>query len=190
MSQPSSFGAPVLLPLGERVPVVAPDAWVAPGAVLVGSVRLHARASVWYGCVLRADGSEIEIGARSNLQDGTVAHADEHGGVLLGEGVSVGHRAVLHGCTVEDGSLVGMGAVLLTGSRIGAESLVAAGAVVREGMDVPPRSLVAGVPAVVRRPLTPEELERVRVNALTYLDLTALHRTATTPGGDDRVEPV
>jgi carbonic anhydrase/acetyltransferase-like protein (isoleucine patch superfamily) len=174
----------VLISLGARRPDVAPDAWVAPGAVLVGDVRLGARASVWYGCVLRADGSGIEIGARSNLQDGTVAHADEHGGVRLGSDVSVGHRAVLHGCTVEDGSLVGMGAVLLTGSRVGAESLVAAGAVVREGMDIPPRSLVAGVPAVVRRPLTPEELERVRLNSVTYLDLTELHREATTDHGD------
>jgi carbonic anhydrase/acetyltransferase-like protein (isoleucine patch superfamily) len=172
----------VLVALGERRPDVAPDAWVAPGAVLVGTVRLEARASVWYGCVLRADGSDIEIGARSNLQDGTVAHADDHGGVRLGADVSVGHRAVLHGCTVEDGSLIGMGAILLTGSHVGAQSLVAAGAVLREGMVVPPGSLVAGVPAVVRRPLTPEELERVRLNAVTYLELTELHRGAVDHG--------
>ena len=175
----------VLVPVGERHPEVARDAWVAPGAVLVGSVRLQSLASVWYGCVLRADGSDIEIGARSNVQDGTVAHADDHGAVVLGTDVSVGHRAVLHGCTVEDGSLVGMGAILLTGSRVGAQSLVAAGAVVREGMVIPPRSLVAGVPAVVRRPLTPDELERVRMNAVTYLDLTARHRGATGPGDRD-----
>ncbi|GAA2720145.1 gamma carbonic anhydrase family protein [Cellulomonas aerilata] len=178
----------VVLRIGERVPVVAADAWVAPGAVLVGDVRLGSRASVWYGCVLRADGARIEVGDRSNLQDGTIAHADEHGGVVVGADVSVGHRAVLHGCTVGDGSLVGMGAVLLTGSRVGAESLVAAGAVVREGMEIPPRSLVAGVPAVVRRPLSDDELERLRVNALTYLDLTAVHRSAQAlpTSGDDR----
>ncbi len=174
----------VVLRVGERAPDVDPGAWVAPGAVLVGDVRLRDQASVWYGCVLRADGSGIDIGERSNLQDGTVAHADEHGGVRLGSDVSVGHRAVLHGCTVGDGSLIGMGAVLLTGSQVGAESLVAAGAVVREGMEIPPRSLVAGVPAVVRRPLSDAELERLRVNALTYLDLTALHRGALPLGGD------
>jgi carbonic anhydrase/acetyltransferase-like protein (isoleucine patch superfamily) len=175
----------VRVTLGERRPDVHPDAWVAPGAALVGAVRLRARASVWYGCVLRADGSDIEVGERSNLQDGTVAHADEHGAVRVGADVSVGHRAVLHGCTVEDGSLIGMGAILLTGSHIGAQSLVAAGAVVREGMVVPPGSLVAGVPAVVRRPLTPAELERLRVNALTYLDLTATHRSAVQDGDRD-----
>lgn len=169
---------PVLLALGERVPRPAPGSWVAPGAVLVGDVRIGAGASVWYGCVLRADGGSITVGSGSNLQDGCVAHADEHGDVVLGEGVSVGHRAVLHGCVVEDGCLVGMGAVLLTGARIGAGSLVAAGAVVREGSVVPPGSLVAGVPAQVRRPLTDGEKVRVSENARTYLDLVTLHRDA------------
>ena len=167
---------PMLVPLGARAPQPAPGSWVAPGAVLVGDVRLGSEASVWYGCVLRADGGSITVGARSNIQDGCVAHADEHGDVVLGEGVSVGHRAVLHGCVVEDGCLVGMGAVLLTGARIGTGSLVAAGAVVREGAVVPPGSLVAGVPAQVRRPVTDEEAARVRQNARSYLDLLALHR--------------
>jgi carbonic anhydrase/acetyltransferase-like protein (isoleucine patch superfamily) len=118
------------------------------------------------------------VGARSNIQDGSVAHADEHGDVVVGEGVSVGHRAVLHGCVVEDGCLVGMGAVVLTGARIGRGSLVAAGAVVREGAVIPPGSLVAGVPAQVRRPLTDEEAARVRENAPVYLDLVVLHQGA------------
>ena len=167
---------PMLVSLGARVPEADPDAWVAPGAALVGDVRLGPRASVWYACVLRADGGSITVGARSNIQDGSVAHADEHGDVVVGEDVSVGHRAVLHGCVVEDGCLVGMGAVVLTGARIGAGSLVAAGAVVREGAVVPPGSLVAGVPGQVRRPLTQEEATRVRENARSYLDLLALHR--------------
>ena len=166
----------MLVPLGARAPSPAPGSWVAPGAVLVGDVHLGPEASVWYGCVLRADGGSITVGARSNIQDGCVAHADEHGDVVLGEGVSVGHRAVLHGCVVEDGCLVGMGAVVLTGARIGKGSLVAAGAVVREGAVVPPGSLIAGVPAQVRRPLTDEEATRVRENARSYLDLVALHR--------------
>jgi len=169
---------PVLLSLGERAPTQAPGSWIAPGAVLVGHVQLGPGASVWYGCVLRADGGSITVGARSNIQDGSVAHADEHGDVVVGEGVSVGHRAVLHGCVVEDGCLVGMGAVVLTGARIGRGSLVAAGAVVREGAVIPPGSLVAGVPAQVRRPLTDEEAARVRENAPVYLDLVVLHQGA------------
>jgi carbonic anhydrase/acetyltransferase-like protein (isoleucine patch superfamily) len=170
--------APLLVALGARAPELAPRSWVAPGAALVGEVRLGPEASVWYGCVLRADGGSITVGARSNIQDGCVAHADEHGDVVLGEDVSVGHRAVLHGCVVEDGCLVGMGAVVLTGARIGAGSLVAAGAVVREGAVIPAGSLVTGVPAQVRRPLTTGEAARVRDNAGAYLDLLALHRGA------------
>jgi len=173
---------PMLVPLGVRVPRLAPGSWVAPGAIVVGDVQLGPQASVWYGCVLRADGGSIRVGERSNIQDGSVAHADEHGDVVVGEGVSVGHRAVLHGCVVEDGCLVGMGAVVLTGARIGAGSLVAAGAVVREGAVIPPGSLVAGVPAQVRRPLTGEEATRVRENARSYLELLALHRGV--PGGE------
>lgn len=166
----------MVLALGDRAPALHEEAWLAPGATLVGDVRLSARASVWYGCVLRADGSAIEVGEDSNLQDGCVVHADDRGPVVVGRGVSVGHRAVLHGCTVEDGSLVGMGAVVLTGARIGKESLVAAGAVVREGMEVPEYSLVAGVPAVVRRTLSDDELTGLRTNATDYLRLTTVHR--------------
>ena len=172
------MSAPVLLALGERVPRVHPLAWVAPGAVLAGDVHLGEGASVWYGCVLRADGARVEVGAGSNVQDGCVAHADEHGPVLVGAGVTVGHRAVLHGCVVEDGCLVGMGAVVLTGARLGRGSLVAAGAVVREGTDVPPRSLVVGVPAAVRRQLTGEEAGRVAGGADAYRRLIEVHRAA------------
>jgi carbonic anhydrase/acetyltransferase-like protein (isoleucine patch superfamily) len=179
---------PLLVSLGSRVPELAPGSWAAPGAALVGAVRLEPEASVWYGCVLRADGGTITVGARSNIQDGSVAHADEHGDVVVGEDVSVGHRAVLHGCVVEDGCLIGMGAVVLTGARVGAGSLVAAGAVVREGALVPPGSLVTGVPAQVRRPLTAEEATRVRDNAGAYLDLLAQHREAGTARTPERGE--
>jgi carbonic anhydrase/acetyltransferase-like protein (isoleucine patch superfamily) len=178
--------APVLLSFGAHAPELAAGSWVAPGAVLVGDVRLGTEASVWYGCVLRADGGSITVGARSNIQDGCIAHADEHGDVVLGEAISVGHRAVLHGCVVEDGCLVGMGAVVLTGARIGKGSLVAAGAVVREGSLIPPGSLVAGVPAQVRRPLTEQEAVRVSDNALSYLDLLVLHRKVR---GDEIPDP-
>ena len=168
---------PLLLPLDDCEPEVDPRAWVAPGASLVGDVRLAADASVWFGAVLRGDGGPIRVGAGSNLQDGCVGHTDPGFPLTVGSGVSVGHRAVLHGCTVEDDVLVGMGAVVMNGAVIGAGSLVAAGAVVLEATVVPPRSLVAGVPAKVRRPLTDEEVERVRRNAAGYVDRLARYRS-------------
>jgi len=178
----TSTPAPVLIPLGDRHPVVHPDAWVAPGAILVGDVRIEARASVWYGCVLRADVNPIVLGEGSNLQDGTVVHADTAHAVRVGARVSVGHQALIHGCTVGDDVLVGMGSRLLSGCVIGSESLVGAGAVVREGQEVPSRSLVVGVPGKVRRELTDAELARVHRNAESYDALRDEHRAAT--GGD------
>ena len=156
-------------------PQLADGAWAAPGSTLIGAVRLGPRASVWYTAVLRADGDSIDIGEGSNIQDGTVIHTDVGFPVVVGAGVSVGHRVVLHGCHLGDDVLVGMGAVLMNGSRIGAGSIVAAGAVVLEGMDVPPGSLVAGVPGKVRRDLLESELETIRENARTYEDLTVRH---------------
>lgn len=156
-------------------PQVHDEAWVAPTATLIGDVELHARSSVFYGSVLRADRDRIVIGERSNLQDGVVVHGDPGHPTIVGVGVSVGHRAVLHGCTVEDDCLIGMSATLLNGVVIGRESLVAAGAVVLEGTVVPPRSLVAGVPAKVRRELTDDELAGIRRNAETYLMLSEAH---------------
>lgn len=170
---------PLLIPLGDTRPVVHPDAWVAPGAILVGDVRVEAGASVWYGCVLRADVNPILLGADSNLQDGTVVHADTTHAVEIGARVSVGHQALVHGCTVGDDVLVGMGSRLLSGCVIGPESLVGAGAVVREGQEVPGRSLVVGVPGKVRRELTEDELARVHRNAQSYLPLRDTHREAT-----------
>lgn len=161
---------PLLLGYGEARPEIDADAWVAPGAVVVGAARLLARSSVWFGSVIRADGDGIELGEGSNLQDGCVMHTDPGFPLVVGAGVSVGHRAVLHGCTIEDEVLVGMGAVLLNGSRVGRGSLVAAGAVLLEGTQVPPGSLVAGVPGKVRRELTADELAGVRDNARRYVE--------------------
>ena len=164
----SAAREPLVLELDGVAPVVAADAFVAPGVTLIGDVRLDAGASVWFGTVLRGDGDAIRIGAGSNIQDGCVGHADPGFPLLVGANVSVGHRAVLHGCTVEDEVLVGMGAIVLNGARIGSGSLIAAGAVVLEGTEIPPGSLVAGVPGKVRRELGEQELERVRENARSY----------------------
>jgi carbonic anhydrase/acetyltransferase-like protein (isoleucine patch superfamily) len=158
----------VQIPHADHMPTVADDAWIAPNASLVGKVRIGAESSVWFSAVLRGDGDSIEIGARSNIQDGCVVHADPGFPARLGEEVSIGHNAVVHGCVVEDGCLIGMGAVVMNGARIGRGSLVAAGTVVLEGTQVPPGSLVAGVPGKVRRELTDEEVEGLRGNAQRY----------------------
>jgi carbonic anhydrase/acetyltransferase-like protein (isoleucine patch superfamily) len=126
--------------------------------------------------VLRGDGDPIRIGERSNIQDGCLGHTDPGFPLTVGAGVSVEHRAVLHACTVEDDVLVGMGALVLSGARIGSGSLVAAGAVVLEGTEIPPRSLVAGVPAKVRREISDEELQRIHRNAQNYVDRLARYR--------------
>jgi carbonic anhydrase/acetyltransferase-like protein (isoleucine patch superfamily) len=152
----------------SSTPEVAPDAWVAPNATLVGAVTLRAEASVWYAAVLRGDGDSIEIGAGSNVQDGCVVHADPGWPVRVGAGVTIGHNAVVHGCVVEDGALVGMGAVVMNGARVGQGSVVAAGTVVLEGSEIPPRSLVAGVPGKVRRELTDDEVQGLQAQAGRY----------------------
>ncbi|GAA3626437.1 gamma carbonic anhydrase family protein [Microbacterium awajiense] len=167
-----------ILSLNGRTPVLGDGAFVATGARVIGAVTLGAGASVWYNAVLRADGDSITIGADSNVQDSASIHVDRGSPVLVGREVSIGHNAVVHGCTIGDGSLIGMGAVILNGARIGGGCLVAAGAVVLEGTEVPDGSLVAGVPAKVRRALTDEERAKLRANADAYRRHTAEHRSA------------
>jgi len=167
-----------IVPFRGSTPSTPASAWVAPNATLVGAVTLSERASVFYGAVLRADADTITIGEGSNLQDNVTVHCDAGKPTRVGSGVSVGHGAILHGCTVEDDCLIGMGATVLNGAVIGAGSLVAAGAVVLEGTVVPPGSLVAGVPGKVRRELSEEERAGIRVNAEHYLELAAAHREA------------
>lgn len=164
--------------VAASAPEVHAQAWVAPGAVLVGDVRLGAQASVWYNAVVRGDGAAITIGERSNLQDLVACHVDTGFPLTLGDGVSVGHGAVLHGCTIGDDVLVGMHATVLNGATVGAGSLIAAGALVAEGADIPPRSLVVGVPGRVVRTLDDAAVERLRENARTYLVLIERHRGA------------
>lgn len=164
-----------VLTVGDRVPVVDPTAWIADTATVVGDVSIGAGTGVFYGAVLRADTEAVSVGAGSNLQDNATVHSDPGAPARVGDGVSVGHGAVLHGCAVEDGCLVGMNATVLNGAVIGAETLIAANALIPEGMDVPPRSLVAGVPAKVRRELRDAELAHLRHNADIYRVLAVQH---------------
>lgn len=149
--------------------------FVAKGAVVVADVTLGEDASVWFGCVVRGDDAPIRIGARTNIQDGTVVHTDPGVPNEIGSGVTVGHRCVLHGAKIGDGSLVGMGAILLAGSVIGEECLIAAGAVVKEGMVVPPRSLVVGIPGRIVRTVTDEEVASFQGSAAGYVAQTRLY---------------
>ncbi len=158
-----------VIPFDGHEPTVDPTAFVADNATLVGRVTVGAGASVWFGAVMRGDTDDLTLGAGSNLQDNVVVHADPGSPAVIGAGVSVGHGAVIHGCIIEDGCLIGMNATVLNRAVIGAESLVAAGSVVLEDTVIPPRSLVAGVPAKVRRPLTEEEVAAMKVNADTYV---------------------
>lgn len=170
-------GSSILFAAG-RTPELHPTSFVAAGARVVGGVTLGPGASVWYNAVLRADGDTITVGANSNLQDNVSVHVDAGRPVVIGENVSVGHNAVVHGCTIGDGSLIGMGAVVLNGAKIGSGCLVAGGAVVLEGSEIPDGSLVAGVPAKVRRELTDEERSGLLRNAAHYLQHVQEHRGA------------
>jgi carbonic anhydrase/acetyltransferase-like protein (isoleucine patch superfamily) len=156
-------------------------AFIHPLAAVIGDVSLGARSSVWPTAVIRADSAAISVGADSNVQDGAVLHVDRGYPMKIGARVSIGHRAVLHGATVEDDCLIAMGAILLNGVVVGAGSLVGAGAVCREGMRIPPRSVVLGVPARVARDATSEITERIRRTMESYLSLQADYRAGKYP---------
>jgi carbonic anhydrase/acetyltransferase-like protein (isoleucine patch superfamily) len=157
---------------------IDPSAFVAPGAVVLGDVELGPEVTVWYGAVVRGDTERIRIGARSNIQDGTVVHADPGFPCLIGTGVTVGHRAVVHGARVGDGSLVGMSATIMNGAVVGERCLVGAGALVASGKELPPGSLVLGAPARVVRPLTEKELADLVEGAAHYVAAGAAYRRA------------
>ncbi len=159
-------------------PLVDSSAWVAPTATVYGRVRLQARSSVWYGCVLRGDQEWIDVGEETNIQDGSVLHVDEGYPCLLGRRVTVGHRAVVHGCVVEDEALIGIGALVLSRSVIGKGALIAAGAVVLEGTQVPPGTLWAGCPARQVKVLTPEQQHRLARTYQHYVNNAVGHRSA------------
>jgi carbonic anhydrase/acetyltransferase-like protein (isoleucine patch superfamily) len=167
-----------IITIAGQTPAADPSAFLAPTAVLSGDVELAAGASAFYGVSVRGDSAPIRVGEGTNLQDNVVLHADAGFPCTVGAGVSVGHSAVVHGCTVGDNSLIGMSATIMNGAVVGEGSLVAAGAVVLEGTQIPPRSLVAGVPAKVRRELNDDEYQSVLDNAAHYVELAKLHRDA------------
>jgi carbonic anhydrase/acetyltransferase-like protein (isoleucine patch superfamily) len=164
--------------LGEHEPKIHPEAWVAPGAVVVGRVTLGARANVWYGSVLRGEDEEIVVGEECNIQDLSCLHADPGEPAVLEDRVSLGHKAMVHGAHIETGSLIGIGAIVLGGARIGAGSLVAAGAVVPPGKTIPAGVLVAGVPGKVVRELTDDDRAVLAYTPGAYVEKTRLHREA------------
>ena len=157
-------------------PVIHPSAYIAPGANIVGHVTLGEEASVWYQCVLRADIERIVIGPRSNVQDGAVIHLADDFGTHVGELVTVGHKAILHACTIADEVLVGMGAIVLDGAEIGARSIIGAGALVTGGKKFPPGSLILGSPAKVVRTLSLEEQADIKKWAEKYVALARAYR--------------
>ena len=153
----------------KRVTLTGDGQFIAPGAAVIGDVTLHENSSVWFNCVLRGDAERIEVGARSNIQDGTVMHADPGFPMVVGEDVTVGHNAMLHGCTIGDGSLVGIGAVVLNGAKVGRGCLIGANALVTEGMEIPDGSMVLGIPAKIRGHLSEEQQLALRHNADHYV---------------------
>ena len=165
--------------LGERRPEIDASAWVAPTATVIGEVVMAAESSLWYSAVIRADGDAITVGERSNIQDGCVLHADNGLPLRIGAGVTVGHNVVLHGCTIDDDVLIGMGAIVMNGASIGSDSIIGAGAIVSEGVVVPPGSLVLGIPGKVRREVTDAEREAIRLNAAHYVTRLPVFRSAT-----------
>ena len=160
---------------------IHPTAFIAPTAAVMGDVTIGAESSIWYGAVLRGDMAPIVIGSQTNLQDGTLVHVDEDVPCHVGSRVGVGHRVILHGCTVEDDCLIGMGSVLLNKVHVGAGSVVAAGAVLPEGMQAPPRSLIMGVPGRVVRPVDERLASRIVETWSHYVEQARAHRAGRFP---------
>ncbi len=166
----------MILPYGKIHPILHPRAFVAPGADVIGRVRLAKDASIWFGCVLRGDVNRIEIGEATNIQDGSIVHVDNHAPCLIADHVHVGHHVNLHGCRVERGALIGIGAIVLSRARIGAGAIIGAGSVVLEGTKIPPRTLAVGAPARVVRSVSAKDLAYIRRGIKEYLRLAKAYR--------------
>lgn len=163
-----------------RTPSVHPTAFIAPGAVVIGDVTLGEKSSIWYNSVLRGDINEIKIGAHSNIQDGSVIHLADDLGAYVGEYVTVGHKALLHACKIDDEVLVGMGAIVLDGAEVGARSIIGAGALITKGKIIPPGSMVMGSPAKIVRQLDQAEQLSIKQWAEKYVEVAKKFRAATT----------
>lgn len=174
-----------LYQLGDVRPEIDPTAWIAPNANVIGRVHLGAKTSVWFGCTLRGDGEPITVGAGSNVQENCVFHTDDGFPLTIGENCTIGHKVMLHGCDIGDGSLIGMGATVLNGAKIGKNCLIGAGALVTEGKVIPDGTLVVGAPAQVKRELDDATIAKLQASALHYqanaarfrADLRPLERT-------------
>ncbi len=167
----------ILKPYQGKTPKIHPTAWIAENAVIIGDVEIGAHSSVWYNCVIRGDTNYIRIGDETNIQDGTIVHVETDGGpCLIGNRITIGHAAVVHGCTVKDGALIGIGAKILSYAEIGEEALIAAGALVREKTIVPARIIMAGVPAQEKGTISDSFLERMREGTKHYVDLAREYR--------------
>ena len=162
--------------LGEHAPQIHDTAFVADSADVIGRVHLAEDTSVWFGVVVRGDTDDIRIGRGSNIQDNSVLHTDEGIELVIGENVTVGHQCMLHGCTIGDGSLIGIGAIVLNGAKIGRGCIVGAGALVTEGKEFPDGSMIIGSPAKAMRQLTPEQIEGLRRSALHYTENAERYR--------------
>ncbi|HEX9049037.1 MAG TPA: gamma carbonic anhydrase family protein [Anaeromyxobacter sp.] len=168
---------PTILPYGGKAPRLAASAFLAAGSVVVGDVEIGDGSSLWFGTIVRGDVNHVRIGARTNVQDLGVVHVTSRTHpTVIGDDVTVGHRAVLHGCTIRDRCLVGIGAIVLDGAVVGPDAMVGAGALVPPGMVVPPGTLVLGAPARVKRPLTPDEIAFLRTSAANYAGYAARYR--------------
>jgi gamma-carbonic anhydrase len=178
-----------LLSFGSKAPRIDPEAFVAPGAQLIGDIEIGPEASIWYNCVLRGDVNRIRIGARTNIQDGTVLHVDsprpespEGHPTLIGEDVLIGHLAMVHGCVLEDRAFVGLGAIVMDGCRIESDAMLAAGAMLTPGKTIPSGQLWAGRPAKYVRDLTPADIDGMRAGVAHYVELAKRHREAAGRG--------
>lgn len=160
----------MIMKFKEFYPSIHAKAWVAPSADLIGNIEIDEDSSVWFGCVLRADVNEVRIGKRSNIQDLSMIHTDVHTKTIIGDDVTIGHKVMLHGCTIENGCLIGMSATILDGAVIGEGSIVGANSLVTQGKKFPPRSLIMGSPAKVVKALDKEEVEGLIKHAGHYVD--------------------
>lgn len=166
----------MIRPFRGKMPKAAASAYIDPSAQMIGDITVGERSSIWPNVSARGDVSSITIGNESNVQDNCVLHCDEGFPLLIGNRVTVGHLAMLHGCVIEDDTLIGIGSIILNGAHIGTGSVIAAGALVPEGMQVPPYSMVMGVPGKVRREITADERERFKVNCHHYVELAAQYK--------------